>query len=117
MRFERDLPTYAEPVKADELEIGETYFAVQYLDEDLLFPTLETLILTDKEQGPDGGTVFCLQDLGSYMAGVRRDSADADSFLFYSQSEQNLNHIFDHEHAVDELIRCSLRRRARKDSR
>ena len=116
LHFEGDLPAYAEPVKAVELEIGETYFAVQYLDEDLLFPTVETLILADKKHDADGAAIFCFQDLGSYKAGIPFGSADADSALFYSQSEQNLEHIFDFEHALDELIRCALRRREKNAS-
>lgn len=111
MHFERELPNYAEPVKANELKIGETYFAVQYLDEDLIFPVVEMLILTDTKPDEDGRTVFRFQDLG---AGIRRETSDADSAIFYSQPEQYLNHIFDCEHAVDELMRCALRRRKQK---
>lgn len=114
MRFERELPTYAEPVKAETLEIGETYFAVQYLDEELLVPILETLILTDRKDGGDEGSVFRFQDLDSYRAGVRHGSTEADSATFYFQSQHNLRHIFEYEQAVDELIRCALRRRKQK---
>jgi hypothetical protein len=116
LHFERELPTYAEPVNADKLAIGETYFAVQYLDEDLLLPTVETLILTEKKQGEDGKTVFCFQDRRSYRAGIRRGSAEAGCAISYSQPEQYLNHIFEYEYAVDELIRCVLRRRKKSDS-
>lgn len=114
MRFERELPTYAEPVRATDLEVGETYFTVQYLDEDLLFPVVETLILTHRKQGEDGNTVFGSQDLRSYRAGIRQGPPDAESAIFYSQPEKYLNHIFDYEHAVDELIRCMGRRRKQK---
>jgi hypothetical protein len=117
LHFERELPNYAEPVTANELKIGETYFAVQYLDEDLLFPTVETLILTERRKSEDGNAVCCFQDLGSYRTGVRRGSAEAGSAVFYSQPEHHLNHIFDYEHAVDELIRCVLRRRKISDSK
>jgi hypothetical protein len=77
----------------------------------LLLPTLETLVLTDKKQDENGRTTFCFQDLGSYQAGVRHGPPDAGSAIFYFQSQQNLRHIFDYDHAVDELIKCALRRR------
>ncbi|MFZ0859505.1 MAG: hypothetical protein WB781_19610 [Candidatus Sulfotelmatobacter sp.] len=108
--FERELPTYAEPVSATDLKIGETYFSVQYLDEDLLFPTVETLVLAGKDQDAERGVVFCFQDLGSWQQGIRHGSADATEAVFYFQGERNLRHIFEYERAVDELIKCALRR-------
>lgn len=116
MYFERDIPTHAAPVRVDDLKIGETYFSVQYLDEDLLFPTLETLILTGKDQDADGGAVFRFQDLDSYRQGIRHGSVDATGAVFYFQGEQNLRHIFQYEHAVDELIKCAVRRQGKKSA-
>jgi len=116
LHFERDLPTHAEPVSASDLEIGETYFSVQYLDEDLLVPKVETLILAGKEQDTGGGAVFCFQDLDSYRQGIRHGSADVMKGVFYLQDERDVKHIFKYERAVDELIKCALRRRKREQA-
>lgn len=109
--FERELPTYAEPVSASNLTFGETYFSVQYSDEDMLLPIVETLILTGTRKDETGETVFCFQDLESYTLGIRHGAHQANEAVFYFQSERNLNHIFEYEHGLDEPIRCSIRRR------
>ena len=45
MRFEElELKPYAEPVPPEELKNSETYFAVLFLDDDGLVPTLEPLV-------------------------------------------------------------------------
>lgn len=110
LHFERDVPTYAEPVSASDLREGETYFSVQFADEALLLPIMETLVFTGRRAGEGGSAVLYFQDLGSYRAGIKRGSPDADSAVFYAQDEQNLNHIFAWEHALDALIQCALRR-------
>jgi hypothetical protein len=43
MRFEeRELKSYAEPVTPNLLTEGEVYFSVQFADEDMLIPIMET---------------------------------------------------------------------------
>lgn len=76
MRFEeRELKRYAEPVPPEELKDGETYFAVLFLDDDGLVPTLEPLVFIgrDLEPGDEGKLYF--QDYGSYRGGVRFETA------------------------------------------
>ena len=38
---ERTLKPYAEPVSVERLEVGEVYFAVNFVDEEMLVPSLE----------------------------------------------------------------------------
>jgi hypothetical protein len=47
--FERDLPSYAEPVAADNLREGEVYFSVQYADEALLVPIVDAGVYWRRE--------------------------------------------------------------------
>ena len=55
MHFEsRELTTYAEPVSASALVEGRVYFSVQYVDEDLLLPNVETLVFVGSYQSSDG---------------------------------------------------------------
>jgi hypothetical protein len=61
----------------------------------------------------DNGRVY-FQDLESFSAGVRHDtSTEDDGAVFYAQQEKHLNHIFQYENALNELLRCSLRRQKR----
>ncbi len=112
--FEREVPTYAEPVTAGDLKEGEIYFSVQFVDESLLLPILETLVFTGREKGDDGSTILRFQDLQSYSLGIQRGSPEGDCATFYAQPEQNLKHIFEYDRALDRLIDCSLRRQRAK---
>ncbi len=107
--FERDVPSYAEPVSAGDLQEGEVYFSVQYADEALLLPVVETLVFTGMEKD-EGGLACCFQDLASYQQGVRRGSSEAGTAVFCFQQTNQLRHIFEYGDALDELIRCALRR-------
>jgi len=52
------------------------------------------------------------QDLHSYQEGVRYGSAtDETHAQFYEGSEEEISHVFNYEHALDELMRCALRRK------
>jgi hypothetical protein len=56
MRFEeRELKPYAGPFPQEELKIGETYFAVLFLDDDGVVPLLETLVFIGRDR--EGRTV------------------------------------------------------------
>jgi hypothetical protein len=111
MRFEeRELNPYAEPISATDLEEGQVYFAVNYVDDDLLIPTLETVVFVGKNLVPtEPGKVY-FQDIDSYLEGVRYDSvSENDHAVFSCGAETELKHIFKYEKALDELMRCALR--------
>jgi hypothetical protein len=117
MRFEeRELKPYAEPVSAGDLKEGEVYFAVNYVDDNMLIPTLETLVFVGRNLDPndvetDVRKVY-FQDVESYLRGIRRNSpSDGDQAMFSCGPESQVSHIFKYEHALDELMRCALRRR------
>ena len=117
MRFERELPPFAEPISAAALKEGSVYFAVQFLDDDLLTPVMEALVFLGKNLGSEDMDQLHFQDAESYRDGVRSGSADAEEAIFYVQSENELNHIFEYERAVDVLLRCLLKRRERATQR
>jgi hypothetical protein len=112
---ERALRPYAEPVSIDELAEGEVYFTIQYSgpDRDGLFPIMETLVFVGFNLGEeDVERRVYFQDLGSYQAGIRYGTATSqDKSQFYAQEPRHLNHIFKYENALNELLKCSLRRR------
>src|SRR6266403_5921240 len=113
MRFEeRELKPYAEPVLAPDLKEGSVYFAVQYLDEGMLTPEMEALIFIGKNLGQGDVGQLYFQDAVSYREGIRYRSPSGDrEALIYRQSEAEISHIFEYEHALDELMGCALRRR------
>jgi hypothetical protein len=113
MRFEeRELKPYAEPVTPNLLMEGEVYFSVQFADEDMLIPIMETWVFAGRKLDPeDAEGHLYFQDLESYRQGIRYASATAENAHFQRATENSTNHIFEYEHALDQLMLCSLRRR------
>lgn len=113
MKFdERELKPYAEPVTANLLAEGSVYFSVQFADEDMLIPIMETWVFAGRRLNPEDleGHLY-FQDVESYRHGVRYGSANAENAHFQLATEKGVNHIFEYEHALDLLMLCSLRRR------
>jgi hypothetical protein len=109
---ERELKLYAEPMSAADLELAATCFTVQFLDGDMSIPEMEAVVFVGRNlDAGDERTVY-FQDAGSYRGVIRFESAAAeDGAVFYAQSEDEINHIFEFERALDILMNCSLRRR------
>jgi hypothetical protein len=117
MRFEeRELKPYASPVTRSVLKEGDAYFSVQFADEDMLVPIVETWVFAGNKLDPkDAKNHLYFQDVESYRQGVRYGSPDAENAKFQVALEGNTNHIFEYENALEELMRCSLRRRKQSD--
>ena len=116
MRFEaRDLKEYAEPISVGALEVGVTYFSVQFVDERGLIPVMETLVFVGRDVAEDGQVLLRFQDVESYHAGVQFDAPDTADAVFYSQPADHVKHIFEFDKALDRLLACSIRRSARND--
>jgi len=112
MRFEgRDLTTYAEPVSASTLREGQVYFLVYYSDEERLTPIMETVAYAGRYINSEGAERPRFQDVPSYNQGIRFGSPDSSAASFQSCSENSMNHLFEYEQALDELMRFSLRRK------
>jgi len=120
MRFEeRVLKPYAEPISFSELRQGVIYFSVSYLDDKLLIPKVEPLIyIGENLDAGDVGRVSHFQDASSYRRGIRHDSPSKESeATFFNVSEGKMPPIFEYERALDELLRCALRRRKISEGR
>src|SRR3954471_5000183 len=111
MRFEsRELTLSSEPVKTAALVEGETYFSVNYVDQDKLIPILQPYVF--KGRGLSSGDLECLyfQCLDPVRRGVDDDPSrwnGADPLLALDAQP----HLFDYEQALNELMICSLKRR------
>ena len=114
MKFEeRELKRYAEAVSKDQLEVGSVYFFITYVDDQMLIPTMETVVFVGRNlEAGDVGQVY-FQDIDSYRQGVRYSAPNPEEreAHCFTGSEDELGHVFDYEHALEELMKCSLRRR------
>src|SRR6266446_3042787 len=112
MRFEgRELKEYAEPITTESLHTGKIYFALQFVDQEMLVPTLEPLIFLGKNLVGDERENLCFQNFESYCQGIRIDSAEEDERHFFEvAAPSGINHIFEYERALDVLMSCGLRR-------
>jgi len=121
MRFEeRELKPFATFVLTKDLKEGAIYFALQYLDDKMLLPTMRPVAFIGKNLEPgDTGRVY-FQDAESYRSGYRRDSSDSDTeALFESFPESktgDVGAVYEYEDALDDLMRCALRRRKAHDN-
>jgi hypothetical protein len=108
----RELKLVRNPVLQSELREGSVYFCLSYVDADLLIPIMETVVYIGRISDRDGAPKLYFQDIDSYREGIRRDTpADENYATFSSRSENMLEDIFEYEQAIEELMRCSLRRR------
>ena len=108
----RELKPFAEPVSSTQLQEGAVYFAINYVDDEMLIPVIETLVFVGRNLEPGDVEKVYFQDVESYREGVRYGSnAEEDWARFQTGSENELNHIFDYERALDVMLRCSLRRK------
>jgi hypothetical protein len=116
MLFEaRELKAYAEPISSDGRREEEAYFAVQFVDEGMLIPIVEPLVFLGKDIDRRDRGLYFLQNFESYSAGIRYESAPEDqASAFHVYGARDLNHIFEYEHALESLMKCSLRRRQLK---
>ncbi len=111
MRFEaRELKEYAEPVKADDLRVGEVYFSLQFEDEDLRIPILLPFMFIGQDLEQGDAELLYFQDYASFASGMTYESAAGDQAEFHVYGKNDLNHIFEYERALDGLLRCSLHR-------
>lgn len=113
MRFEgRDLKPYAEPVAENELKEGSVYFSVTYVDEDMHIPIVDTFVFIGRNLDEDDTCSVFFQDVESYQEGVRYGSIPNDSCAnFFKCTKNETSNVFEFERALDELLRCSLRRK------
>lgn len=111
MRFEaRDLKKYAEPISESDLEEGAVYYALTFVDEEMLIPHVDTIVYVGVNlDGTDRDRVY-FQDIDSFRDGIRFNTAAPEGAVFHSGSKDELQHIFDYEKLLDQLLACSIRR-------
>jgi hypothetical protein len=123
LRFDaRDLPRSQESIDESDLQEGETYFWVYYLDEKMLIPELTPIVFLGRHlEGDDAQDLLHFQDYDSYRQGVRWaggqtevsevDVTGVHATVTSIKSGESTD-VCSYEQALDSLLKCSLRRRS-----
>ncbi len=111
-QVEEKLTLQAEPVNASRLTRGEVYFKVDYLDSDKLVPVMKSLVFLGRDVTGARDNSLCFQDLESFLALGNRDDDDEDWGSLYRCDDDQLRNIFVLDKAIDEFLRCTLRRKS-----
>jgi hypothetical protein len=117
MYFEgRELTTYANPVKTEKLIIGECYFQLTYIDDDMCIPIMNTVVYVGQNlvQGDTG--LFYFQDVDSYIEGRRFVQGEDSEITLHCCDKNSVNNVFEFEHALEGLMVCFLTRQAKPKS-
>jgi len=116
VRFEgRDLKPFAEPVAESTLEEGTVHFSVNFVDDEMLVPTLEPVVFVGRNLGQSDTDRLYFQDVDSFRRGVRYlQSGNDDDGTFYVGPGTQVSHIFEFERALGVLMHCSIRRARHK---
>jgi len=109
---QREPKDFAESVVSSGLREGRVYLSVQFLDNDMVIPVIETLVYIGKDLRPDDSGKFYFQDARSFRRGVPHTRSGNEAIV-HAHDERNLTHIFEYEKALEVLMTCSLRRRRR----
>jgi hypothetical protein len=113
----RDVKPFAEFALGCSLVEGETYFAVHFVDDDMLIPELRPLVYLGRDREPGDMGQLYFQDAASYVAGVRYEAATGDRDAEFHVVEEHTPLVLEYERALDMLLRCSLERRRKHGER
>lgn len=112
MRFEgKELGRAIRYVPPASLKEGEVYFHVRYLEHELFVPELVAFVFIgrDLSKGDHGYVYF--QDFTSYQEGTRFGKSREGAAPVYERFlESQGSSVCDFDDALDELMRCALRR-------
>jgi hypothetical protein len=111
----REVHDFAEPVDIEQVKAGETYFFLQFCDDQLLLPIMRPVVYVGSNDG-----IAYFQDIDSWHDGERYDPQKSEEehggtftgrvTTFYTHQ---LGAIFEFEKALDRMCHCSLKRQKR----
>ena len=110
----RTIKPFAEYVLWPDLAVGQTYFAVDFVDDDLHVPEVRPLVFVGRNLNEGDSNLLYFQDAYSYRDGLRFETlAEGDDALFHTIADTS-PFVQTFERALDVLLRCSLERRRSK---
>lgn len=115
---ERQLLKHATPVSASELVVGKEYFIANFVDAEMLIPEVQAIIFVGTDIPTNGSDEFVFQDASSFFKGIKPEDATADQPVhLFACPASGLSSIYAFDAALDVLLRCALRRAARKSDK
>lgn len=110
----RTLHRYSEPLTKSDLEEGGIYFVCSFLDKEMVIPQLQPVVFVGRNlKGERDGIRCYFQDFPSYQRGTKFGTATVDAPAQFEVCEEaDLGFVYAFEEALNELLKCSLRRRA-----
>jgi len=109
------VPSHAEFVDPAALIVGNVYFRVGFHDEEILIPELVPLVFIGRDLIPGDMNRWYFQDYTSFRDGVRFDQTDTTEAVFdVFGGGESVVAVCEYERALDQLLRCSLRRRGKE---
>src|ERR1700683_1921166 len=97
---------------------SEFYYTVQYADDRLLVPFVSTWVFLGRKLDPeDVDEMLYFQDVDSFQDGVCYGAPDNKDARIHVYRDDEIKFFFEFEKAIEELMKCSLRRRKGSDQR
>lgn len=109
------IPLPTNPIQAIELVVGEIYFTVHYVDNDMLLPVMETLVYLGSSITNEFKDRLVFQDLDSYTdLGIYPNNEEphpTEKLNIYSWATNSFKGIYNLDDVVIILKACSERRK------
>jgi hypothetical protein len=108
----RELHRAAQHVSIDQLSLGTDYYMISYIDNEMKIPLIDSMIFIGTNVfGDENNETLYFQDAESYLQGIRIDKQpDGTSGVVYSFGPDELTAIFEFERALEQFMKCSLKR-------
>jgi hypothetical protein len=106
----RELKPYAEYAEAHHLAVGKTYFAVHFLDKQMLVPEMRALVFVGRDFEPEDDGILYFQDAESYSSGARYANTSGHENVQFHTVDEDTPLVCEFERALDCLLRCSIER-------
>lgn len=114
---ERELPVAAYPVNLNQLVTGKAYYQITYDgdDKDMEAPLVLSMVFIGMNIDDDETDTVYFQDALSYDFGIRlSDDPESGTFMLFRCTPDGLGAIFEFDQALDEMMKCSIRRQRGK---
>jgi hypothetical protein len=112
----RTLRRSSQPLTKSDLEEGGIYFVCGFLDKEMVIPELRPVVFVGRNLKGESDKIRCyFQDFASYQRGTRFGTSTKDApAQFEVCGEDDLGFVYGFEEALNELLKCSLRRRTKR---
>ena len=104
----REIPPYGEYATTETLVVGQTYFRMVFVDQQMRILELTPLVFIGRNLAENDTDALYFQDAASYLDGIRFGDGNEGSQFCTVDAETPF--VYDFERALDRLLHCSLTR-------